>query len=222
MKIKMTTDTKVMQRAITTTSDCINTIKPGSVSEEQKYHAVRKLHHNASRKGPGYTASYDYYESDNTCDVQVEIDDELVLMVLPAAMKLAKLVSPFVGMFTAAMGLVTGLRAQLKDISNTIKSDIQNGFGKPARYAVMHIKSNELDIDAAVTVRDDGFGNIDATLISVPGEDKGLFGAIREMAMKRVTAMDVVFRYETEESANRRHNEIMDQIFADQRKSEHK
>lgn len=222
MKIKMTTDKKVLHNVITTTGDCINIIKPGVINEEQKHHAVHKLHHDASRRGPGYTACYNYNESDNTCDVQVEIVDELVLMVLPTVVKIAKLASPLIGMFTAAMGLVTGLRAQLKDISNTIKSDIQNGFGRPARYAVMHIRSNELNIDAAATVRDDGFDNIDVIRISVPGESKDLFGAIREMAMKRVASMNVDFCYETEETANMMHGVMLDQIFADQREPEHK
>lgn len=159
MKISLTTSARVITTGLDTLADTINTFRPDDISEKNRARAKNEALRSHAGQGGGYT--YDYKIVDGFgVSLDAEIDDDLILMILPVLIQLAQIVLPVISVGKAILSLLDGLKNQFHAVGMEFTSKFQERFSREKSYAVASIYSEELELANVVVVEDDGYGNL--------------------------------------------------------------
>ena len=160
MKISLTTSARVITTGLDTLADTINTFRPDDISEKNRARAKNEALRSHAGQGGGYT--YDYKIVDGFgVSLDAEIDDDLILMILPVLIQLAQIVLPVITVGKAILGLLDGLKGQFHAVGMEFTNKFQNRYGKEKSYAVASVWSDELELANVIVVEDDGFGHLE-------------------------------------------------------------
>lgn len=163
MHIIITTDKKVVNALIDTTADVVNEFRPDGLSAREIDHAKRSASKRSYiHRGPAYEWEYSVHSEDNEPDIssfEMDIEDDAILMYLPMAVKISKVLSPFYDMGRSLVKMIRNLQGQFDSISSKYNSKFQEKFGKTKTYTVGAVWCEDLELFDQVVVEDDGFGN---------------------------------------------------------------
>ncbi|MCM1295209.1 MAG: hypothetical protein NC311_06680 [Muribaculaceae bacterium] len=157
MKITANANLKVLNAMVDTTADTINEFSSDRITITDRDEALRKCR-NSSRKHEGAGWNWKYTVENETGTLEFEMEDDAVLMFLPVAVKIAKVLSPFYDMAKAAVKMAKNVQGQFTAIGNEFSSKYNEKFGRTKKYAVVSLWEDSLEMADVVVVEDNGFG----------------------------------------------------------------
>lgn len=161
MKITATAKTTTLIAAIDATVDTANAIQPEAITGNQHCEALNKLH-KSSRNHKFAGGSWQYTTDGETGTMDIEIDDEAIVMMLPAIVKIAKATAPLINLAKTAIGMMENIGDQIKGIMDESNRKFVKRFGGVKTYAVGTIWCEDLEAFDVVVLEDDGFENVHA------------------------------------------------------------
>lgn len=163
MRITVNTSLEVMTKSVDTIAE-ISREFTDSIQLHNVEEAKDKLRCSIdTKRGPATTWRYDVVRKDGevkpSATFDITIEDDAILMYLPMAVKIAKVLSPLYDMGKSAIKLIHNLNAQVKGICNGYNKKFQRTFGMPKKYAVVTLWNTTLELFDVAVIEDDGFGN---------------------------------------------------------------
>lgn len=163
MNITVNTSLNVITKSVDTIADISREFTDGTrlyEVEEVKDKLSRSI---GTKFGPASSWQYNVVrkktENEPTATFDITIEDDAILMYLPMAVKIAKVLSPLYDMAKSAIKLMRNLQGQVNSICNGYNKKFQRTFGKPKKYAVASLWNSDLELFDVAVVEDDGFGN---------------------------------------------------------------
>ena len=157
MKFEINVNTNTDKKIINAMAEIVGVYT--DKNKDMLYSEAERELFNTTGKINGSAFNTAYVADETNVHFEANIDDDAIIMFLPTAVKIAKMLKPVYDAGKALVSLINSVRNTAKETLLDYSKTFNAKFGKKAKYAVLTIYSAELELADAIVVEDDGFND---------------------------------------------------------------